>query len=75
MNSIISVNQAGNEILKKQKEKKMDKKMVMLYTKIDGKEKIRFYNEAEKKIHTIENQSLSEFIRDFEKYYSEKPEN
>lgn len=53
----------------------MDKKMVMLYTRIDGKEKIRFYNEAEKKIHTIENQSLSEFIRDFEKLYSKLSEN
>jgi len=52
-----------------------NRKIAMLYTRIDGKEKIRFYNEAEKKIHTIENQSLSEFIRDFEKYYSEKPEN
>ena len=62
--------------LNMERRKKMsNRKIAMLYTRIDGKEKIRFYNEAEKKIHTIENQSLSEFIRDFEKYYSEKPEN
>jgi len=43
-----------------------NKKVAMLYSKINGIEKIRIYS-GEGKVHTIEGKSISEFMKEYGK--------
>ena len=50
-----------------ERRKKMsNRKIAMLYTKINGEEKIRIYS-GEGKVHTIEGKSISEFMKEYGK--------
>ena len=52
--------------LNMERRKKMsNRKIAMLYTKINGEEKIRIYS-GEGKVHTIEGKSISEFAKENE---------
>ena len=52
--------------LNMERRKKMsNRKIAMLYTKINGEEKIRIYS-GEGKIHTIEGKSISELAKENE---------
>ena len=47
----------------KRRKKMSNRKIAMLYTKINGEEKIRIYS-GEGKVHTIEGKSISEFAKE-----------